>query len=191
MLLRPGRPHVQWNHVSQHGRHKGCCSCTRARAESRAMPNAAADGNRLARPRPNLVAAQRGGPSASPSLSGAAPSHPASQRRCPVSLSLSRSVPVVGHPQQQRQGQQNTTTRQSAIAWQHLMGRQQTSAQQPMVVFQHEHGRTGRFERSCRMHNWNNHATCKQAGWPDPAPAAAAVGRRQGGPAGRRPPQQT
>jgi len=44
------------------------------------------------------------------------------------------SVVVIGQPQQQRQGQQNTTITTSMMALKHLQGRQMTSEQQPMLV---------------------------------------------------------
>ena len=53
------------------------------------------------------------------------------------------SVVVTGHPQQQRQGQQNTTISTSTTALMHLQGRQMTSEQQPMS--------TGLFLRSSKQ----------------------------------------
>ena len=46
------------------------------------------------------------------------------------------SVVVIGQPQQQRQGQQNTTITTSMMALKHLQGRQMTSEQQPMLLEQ-------------------------------------------------------
>jgi hypothetical protein len=46
------------------------------------------------------------------------------------------SVVVIGQPQQQRQGQQNTTITTSMMALTHLQGRQMTSVQQPILVEQ-------------------------------------------------------